>query len=1688
MVFFPRILGIAIALGALAGPLHAEQRGVPWTGSPATIRTGADIAAAEAAAQPAARTGREALARRRIPGAAARRANPASPAHPSSQPNPNRLPPASADGPVAERVGSVAQSFPGLGFAQSGGFVPPDAHGDVGPTQVLAAVNARLRTIDKASGTPDGMLDVGANVFFAPVNGGASLSDQRVIYDRVAQRWLIVAITTSFPNRIMIAVSDNASITPSTVWLLYAFQQDQVVPAGNDAGLLCDFPNAGVDANAIYIGCDMFGPVDYFGSSLFVVNKASVLNGGPIVVTVFRDLMGAATNPTGPGPNTPKGVTNFDSLATDGYFVGADNQTLGQLDLVRITDPGGTPAMVPFVPIATAAFQAPLPVEHLGNDHPGGPGTGLLDGGDNRVMSARMRAGTIWLAHTTAVDATGSGGTASPDRNAVRWYQIGLPAASPAVLQSGTIYDPTPALRSYFYGSVDVNGQGHAAFGFSLAGPGDYAGVAADGRLLTDAGGSTQGVVLATAGLAAYVDTFDQGQFLPGGVRRWGDVSNTVVDPDDDMTFWTIQEYTEADGTWSTRVVRLLAPPPAVPFAVTPSTIPAGQPSVLVKVDGQPVAGSGFFDPGDGYARRLAAIIPGVTVNAVAYEGPYAVLLDVSTVGSPAGSRNVTLVNPDGQSATGIGLLTVGTPGGPDATATTLASTLGSATAGQSVTFVASVAPVAPASGTPTGTVTFYDGVAPVGSAPVLGGTATFATSALAIGAHTMSAVYSGDASFYESRSPAITQQIVAAPTPVVVTTATDTGAGSLRNALAIAEPGATVAFALACGTTIKLSSGELIVDKPLSIVGPGARCLTVSGNDASRVFSLTGAGSDVGVSGLTITQGRASGGGGIRNQGANLTLSDVAIVANNALGGAGGGVDHEGGGTLRIYGSTIANNQNAFRGGGVQVGSGSATIVDSTITGNTSVRGGGIRSAGGASVALVHATVSHNAATGAGSGGGNLSALNGTVTLQNTIVARGTGTDPDLDPAGGAYVSLDYNVIESGVFAAAAHDIVGVNPNLDPLGNNGGPTDTRLPQSASAAIDAIPAAGGCNGVGAAVDQRGLPRPQGAACDVGAGETGATIGAGATTVVAGASSSVSAGGESVDFTATVTGAAPTGIVIFYDGASLLGTVALAGGSAGIGTNGLAAGTHVITARYGGDAANAQSTSAGIAHGVVNAATSVAVAPSNNPVAPGASVTFTATVTPPAASAVPTGTVLFFDEGALLGTATLGGGVATLATSALTTPGTHAITAVYAGSALYNGSTSPVLAETVTGGAPTTTALASSQNPSIVGSVVTLTATVTAGLGAPTGTVTFKDGPTTIGTAALAAGAASLAMSGLAVGVHPITAEYAGDDAFPGSTSPVLQQTVAAAGTTIARTFVSATGDDANTCTFASPCRSFATAIAATNSGGEVVAVDSADYGTAVITKPISLIAPPDVYAGIGVTAGTGIVVDPGAGVVRLGGLAISGAGGATGIDVRSGDAVYVDDTVVSGFTAAALSVGVTARTALYVRGTTLRGNGAGLSLANGAGVVPPLLATIERSRIEDNAIGIALTGGSVRAVVADSVVVGGMKGIVVQPTVGGATSAADVRRTTVARHTAAGFLIGGYGAATASISASGTHVVGNDVGVDVGAGGTAYIGDTAILSNALGLRALGGPIVSIGGNRLSGNATDGAFTSTVPKL
>ncbi len=300
----------------------------------------------------------------------------------------------------------------------------------------------------------------------------------------------------------------------------------------------------------------------------------------------------------------------------------------------------------------------------------------------------------------------------------------------------------------------------------------------------------------------------------------------------------------------------------------------------------------------------------------------------------------------------------------------------------------------------------------------------------------------------------------------------------------------------------------------------------------------------------------------------------------------------------------------------------------------------------------------------------------------------------------------------------------------------------------------------------------------------------------ATTTTVVASANPSQRSLPVTLTATVAAVSgtlvPSGTVIFSDGATTLGAGTLnASGVAALtlAANTLSAGTHPITAVYGGNLTFAGSPSAAL-NLLVNdvIATTTSVAASANPTAVNQPVTLTATVTPTSGTTIPSGTVTFRDGATSLGTATLdAAGHATLTRAANTfTVATHPITAVYAGSTTFGGSTSAALSLVVT--APpliaTTTSLAASANPILSNQSVTLTVTVTpaSGTTVPSGSVNFRDGTTNLGTVTLnGSGQATLTFPAgtLAVGTHPLTAVYGGSASFNGSTSAVLNLVVTA---------------------------------------------------------------------------------------------------------------------------------------------------------------------------------------------------------------------------------------------------------------------------------------------------------------------
>ena len=267
-------------------------------------------------------------------------------------------------------------------------------------------------------------------------------------------------------------------------------------------------------------------------------------------------------------------------------------------------------------------------------------------------------------------------------------------------------------------------------------------------------------------------------------------------------------------------------------------------------------------------------------------------------------------------------------------------------------------------------------------------------------------------------------------------------------------------------------------------------------------------------------------------------------------------------------------------------------------------------------------------------------------------------------------------------------------------------------------------------------------------------------------------------GQSVTFTTTVTGqqgGSLSGTVSVKQGATTVATVGLVNGQAVYSTNYTTTGTRSMTAVYSGDSNNLTSTSAVLKQAVnsLPAATTTKVATSGSPSLINQPVTFTATIT--SSYGMPDNeTVTFYDGATAIGTGLTVGAVATFQTSSLTAK-THTIKASYPGDATFKASSGTVT-QVVNLYASTTT-LAANPDPSTYGQTVQLSVSIASNApGGPTGTVTFKNGTTSLGTSTLSGGTASLSTTKLPAGSLTITATYSGD-AQSAKSSGTWSQTV-----------------------------------------------------------------------------------------------------------------------------------------------------------------------------------------------------------------------------------------------------------------------------------------------------------------------
>jgi Ca2+-binding RTX toxin-like protein len=739
----------------------------------------------------------------------------------------------------------------------------------------------------------------------------------------------------------------------------------------------------------------------------------------------------------------------------------------------------------------------------------------------------------------------------------------------------------------------------------------------------------------------------------------------------------------------------------------------------------------------------------------------------------PVGTTTVTATATDaaGNTSTStFNVTVVSLSAWQDATAIGLSTSATGTVYGQPVTFTATMAQLGPGAATPTGKVTFKDGNTALGTGTLVTidgvTTATFTTINLGVGSHSIKALYAGGSSDLASTSAATT-----------VTVAKDATTTTLAASPSSTVYGQSVTFTATVAATAPGASsptGTVTFMEGSTRLGTGT--LRTSGGVTTATFT-TG---KLAVGSHSIT---AAYGGGPDDLPSTSTASTFTVGPDTTT------VALTASSTSTVYGQSVTFRATvAVARPGAGVPTGKVTFMD-----GSSVLGTGTLSPSGTVAVATFSTTSLSV------GSHSIAAVYGGDTDDLGITSPATTVKVAPDTTSIA-LSVSTTSAVYGQKVTFTAKVAVASPGA------GTPTGKVTFMDGSALLQTVPLVTSGGVTTATFATTGLSLGSHTITAFYAGDTddlaitsaattvNVAIDKTSTTVVATSPSTVY--GQPLTFTVTVAVASPgagtpTGTVMLMDGTTTLGTATLVpSGSvstATFTTSALSVGSHKITATYAGDNDDLKGVSPATTVTVAKDATADTLASSTSASVYGQPILFEATVSLQGTGfGTPTGTVTFMDGTTKLGTGTLStsGGLTTATfTTGTLALGAHSITAVYAGDTIHATSTSGAMPVTVAQDA-TTTIVTASPSSAVYGQSVMFRATIAAtapGVGTPTGTVTFMDGKTVLGTGTLTTTngvtTATFSTTKLAVGSHAITAVYAGGPNDLTSMSPVLNFTV-----------------------------------------------------------------------------------------------------------------------------------------------------------------------------------------------------------------------------------------------------------------------------------------------------------------------
>lgn len=537
-------MSLLLVLCAAALPLGAQTKGVPGTHTRSAVVNFRELARAQA--QTPARRREPKATHAPMPGPGKLRV----PAGVRATPGPAPAPQAAAV-PVP-LVDSPAPTKNFVALPDSNTSIPPDTHGAVGPNHLMVVLNTDVAIQDRNGNYIGGAVPL--NSFWNSL-GSPDAFDPKVLYDHINGRWIFTAMSDSADAASSILIGASQTDDPTGTWNLFRIDAD-----ATDTNW-ADYPSMGFNKDWVAVSVNFFAN----SNNVFVNHKIYVFKSADL----YKLVSPASTHTlitVAQGFTLVPAITHDPDLTTlyvidEGWF-----DSISGTDFIRISKITGTVGSE--VLTEGLVFAGTTGVSWNGsadnNRSDSAPQlntTNKIQNNDSRIQNVVYRDGSLWTTQNVFIP------TATPlARTAVQWWEVQEPApgdplgATVAPLQRGRIED---ANFFYAFPSIAVNKNKDVLIGFSRFSANQFAGANYAFRAGTDAANTMRTDVEFKVGEATYFKTF-------GGSRnRWGDYSNTVVDPLNDTDFWTIQEYAETppgDGfdRWGTQWAQVVPPGAAV--------------------------------------------------------------------------------------------------------------------------------------------------------------------------------------------------------------------------------------------------------------------------------------------------------------------------------------------------------------------------------------------------------------------------------------------------------------------------------------------------------------------------------------------------------------------------------------------------------------------------------------------------------------------------------------------------------------------------------------------------------------------------------------------------------------------------------------------------------------------------------------------------------------------------------------------------------------------------------------------------------------------------------------------------------------------------------------------------------------------------------------------------------------------